>query len=69
MYVIQIDYDIDVYHIHENVYHICENVVHELLKSCRSISKPFRHYQPLKGSVLVSRIGFTPKICSEWFLN
>src|SRR6266481_9951736 len=43
-YVIQIDNDIDVYHIHEDV-------VHELLKSCGSISKPFRHYQPLKGPI------------------
>ena len=43
-YVIQIDHDID-------VYHICENVVHELLKSCGSVSKPFRHYQLLKGPI------------------
>src|SRR5882724_3777878 len=27
-----------------DVNHICEDVVHELLKSCWSISKPFRHY-------------------------
>ena len=44
-YVIQIDNDI-------NVYHICENVIHEPLKSCRSVSKAFQHYQPLKGSIL-----------------
>src|SRR5882724_9459189 len=39
--VIQIydDYDID---------YICENVIHKSLKSGRCISKPFRHYQPLK---------------------
>ena len=43
-YVIQIDNDINVYHIHEDV-------VHEPLKSCRSVSKAFRHYQPLKRSV------------------
>ena len=43
-YVVQIDNDI-------NVYHIREDVIHEPLKSCRSISKAFRHYQPLKGSV------------------
>ena len=36
-YVIQIDNDIDVYHIHEDV-------VHELLKSCGSVSKAFWHY-------------------------
>ena len=39
--VVQIydDYDID---------HICKNVIHKSLKSCGCISKPFRHYQPLK---------------------
>ena len=46
-----IDNDID-------VYHVCENVVHELLKSCRSISKAFWHYQPLKGSVSSPESGF-----------
>ena len=49
--VIQIDNDID-------VYHICENVIHELLKSCRSISKAFWHYQPLERSVLSLESGF-----------
>ena len=44
-YVIQVDDDI-------NVHHIGEDVVHEPLKSCRSVSKAFWHYQPLKGSVL-----------------
>ena len=43
-YVAQIDNDID-------VYHICKDVVHELLKSCRSLSKAFWHYQPLEGSI------------------
>ena len=46
-YVIQVDDDI-------NVHHISEDVVHELLKSCRSISKAFWHYQPLKRSVASS---------------
>ena len=49
--VIQIDYDIDVYHIHENV-------IHELLKSCGSVSKAFWHYQPLKRSVLSPESSF-----------
>jgi len=42
--VVQIydDYDIN---------HICENVVHKSLKSSGCISKPFRHYQPLEGTV------------------
>ena len=43
--VVQIDNDINIYHIHENV-------VHELLKSCGSVSKAFWHYQPLERSVL-----------------
>ena len=42
--VVQIDNDIDVYHIRENV-------IHESLKSCGSISKAFWHYQPLERSV------------------
>ena len=42
--VIQLDYDIV-------VYHIFKNVVHESLKSCGSISKAFWHYQPLERSV------------------
>jgi len=32
--------------------HICKYVVHKLLKSCWSISKPFRHYQPFEGTVM-----------------
>src|SRR5882724_9528830 len=45
--VIQIydDYDVD---------HICKNVIHKYLKSGGCISKPFRHYQPLKGTVVGS---------------
>src|SRR5882672_10735518 len=42
--VIQIDDDYDINHIHEDV-------IHELLKSCWCISKPFRHYQPLEGTI------------------
>jgi len=42
--VVQIydDYDID---------HVCENVVHKSLKCSGCISKPFRHYQPLEGTI------------------
>src|SRR5882724_10523931 len=45
--VVQIydDYDVN---------HICENVVHKSLKSAGALSKPFRHYQPLKGTVVGS---------------
>src|SRR5882724_13483979 len=42
--VVQIDDDND-------VNHICENVIHKPLKSCWGISKPFRHYQPIKGTI------------------
>ena len=50
-YVVQIDNDI-------NVYHIREDVVHELLKSCGSVSKAFWHYQPLKRSIMSLEGGF-----------
>src|SRR5882724_8584081 len=43
--VIQIYDDNDINHIHEDV-------DHKSLKSCQSISKPFRHYQPLEGTVM-----------------
>src|SRR5467141_2017244 len=45
--------DEDVVHIDDDydVNHICEDVVHESLKSCWCISKPFRHYQPLEGTI------------------
>ena len=49
-YVIQVDDDI-------NVHHIGEDVIHESLKSCRSVSKAFWHYQPLKRSVASSEGG------------
>ena len=45
--VIQVDDDYDIDHIHEDV-------IHKSLKSCWCISKPFRHYQPLKGTILGS---------------
>src|SRR5467141_3815864 len=45
--VIQIDDDNDVNHVHEDV-------IHEPLESCWSISKPFRHYQPLERSIVSS---------------
>src|SRR5882724_5936696 len=35
-----------------DVDHICEDVIHKLLKSCWRISKPFRHYQPLEGTIM-----------------
>src|SRR5882724_1221884 len=35
-----------------DVNHICEDVIHKSLKSCQSISKPFRHYQPFEGTIM-----------------
>ena len=46
--VIQIDQDVVQVDNDIAIYHICENVIHESLKSCRSVSKAFWHYQPLK---------------------
>src|SRR5882724_4598994 len=46
--VIQIDDD-------TNVDHVSENVVHKSLEGCGSVSKPFRHYQPLKRPVSGSK--------------
>ena len=46
---IQIDDDCD-------IDHICKNVIHKSLKSGGCISKPFRHYQPLKGTIMQSSI-------------
>src|SRR5712664_3202911 len=45
--VVQIDDDNDVNHVHEDV-------VHKPLESGWSISKPFRHYQPLERSIASS---------------
>src|SRR5882672_1635292 len=42
--VVQIDDDNDINHVREDV-------VHKPLESCWSISKPFRNYQPLEGSI------------------
>src|SRR5467141_218764 len=42
--VVQIDDDYDVNHIREDG-------IHESLKSCWCISKPFRNYQPLEGTI------------------
>src|SRR5882672_11075108 len=49
--VVQIDDDYNVNHTHEDV-------VHKSLKSWWCISKPFRHYQPLKGTISGSEGSF-----------
>src|SRR5882672_4820626 len=53
--VIQVDDDND-----DN--HICKDVIDEMLKSCWLISKPFRHYQPLEGTIIGSE-------CSHPFIS
>src|SRR5882724_3505428 len=35
-----------------DINHICEDVIHKPLKSCWSISKPFRQYQPFEGNIM-----------------
>jgi len=50
--VVGIDEDVIQIYDDYNVNHIHENVVHKSLKHGRCISKPFRHYQPLKGTVV-----------------
>src|SRR5882672_9192711 len=45
--VVQIDDDNDINHVREDV-------IHKPLESCWSISKPIRHYQPLKRSIVSS---------------
>src|SRR5882672_2415771 len=49
--VVQIDDDNDVNHVREDV-------VHKPLESRWSISKPFRHYQPLERSIASSECSF-----------
>ena len=49
--IVQIDNDIDVYHIHKDV-------VHKSLTSCKSVIKAFWHYQPLERSVSSLESGF-----------
>jgi len=54
-----------------HVDHICEDVIHKSLKSCWSISEPFRHYQPSEGTIMgpegslsfVSRCDPTKMVC------
>src|SRR5882724_4453483 len=49
--VVRIDENVIQIYDDNDVDHVCEDVIHELLKSCWSISKPFRHYQPLEGTI------------------
>jgi len=35
-----------------DINHVCENIIHKSLKHGRCIGKSFRHYQPLKGTVM-----------------
>jgi len=49
--IVGIDEDVIQIYDDYDVNHICENVIHKSLKSGRCISKPFRHYQPLEGTI------------------
>jgi len=49
--IVRIDKDVIQIYDDYDVNHIRENVVHKSLKSGRCISKPFRHYQPFKGTI------------------
>ena len=48
--IVRIDKDVVQIYDDYDVNHICKNV-HKSLKSGGCISKPFRHYQPLEGTV------------------
>jgi len=49
--VVRIDEDVIQIYDDYNIDHIHEDVIHKSLKSGGCISKPFRHYQPLEGTV------------------
>src|SRR5882724_3273281 len=49
--VVRIDENVIQIYDDNDIDHICQDVVHKLLKSCWSISKPFRHYQPFEGTI------------------
>src|SRR5882724_7379182 len=49
--VVGIDEDVVQIYDDYDVNNICENFIHKSLKSGRCISKPFRHYQPLEGTI------------------
>src|SRR5882724_992714 len=50
--VVRIDENVVQIYDDNHVDHIHKDVVHKSLKSCWSISKPFRHYQPFEGTVM-----------------
>src|SRR5882724_3626934 len=56
--VVGIDEDVVQIYDDYDINHICEHVIHESLKSGRCISKPFRHYQPLKITITVQNAVF-----------
>jgi len=45
------NYFLDMGFVFGNVIRINEDVIHKLLESCGCISKPFRHYHPLKETI------------------
>src|SRR5882724_6592024 len=52
--VVGIDEDVIQIYDDYNFNHICGNVIHKSLKCSRCVSKPFRHYQPLEGTIVGS---------------
>jgi len=69
--VVRIDENVIQIYDDNDINHICEDVVHKSLKSCWSISKPFRHYQPFEGTVMgpegslpfISRCNLNEMVC------
>jgi len=55
--VVRIDQDVIQIYDDVDVNHVGKDVVHKPLKSGGCVSKPFRHYQPLKGTVTGDRSG------------
>src|SRR5882724_11378552 len=49
--VVRIDENVVQIYDDNDIDHVCKDVVHKSLKSCWSISKPFRHYQPFEGTI------------------
>ena len=56
--IVGIDENVVQIHDDTNVKHVSEDVIHKSLEGCGSVSKPFRHYQPLERPVSGSECSF-----------
>src|SRR5882724_9146880 len=68
--VVRIDEDVIQVYDDYDVNHVCENVIHKSLKCGGCISKPFRHYQPLEGTIAGSECSLpfiSSEICTRWY--